>query len=46
MVDQTKPRVLNKYKHADIITKDDVYIGRPSKFGNPYVVGKDGTRLD
>lgn len=22
----------------------DVYIGRPSKWGNPFVVGKDGTR--
>lgn len=24
----------------------DVYIGRPSKWGNPFVVGKDGTRKD
>lgn len=22
----------------------DVYIGRPSKWGNPYAIGKDGTR--
>ena len=22
----------------------DVYIGRPSKWGNPYTIGKDGTR--
>ena len=22
----------------------DIYIGRPSKFGNPYKIGKDGTR--
>ena len=22
----------------------DVYIGRPSKWGNPFVIGKDGTR--
>lgn len=22
----------------------DVYIGRPSKWGNPYIVGRDGTR--
>ena len=22
----------------------DIYIGRPSKFGNPFIVGKDGTR--
>lgn len=24
--------------------KFDVYIGRPSKWGNPYTIGKDGTR--
>jgi hypothetical protein len=24
----------------------DVYIGRPSKWGNPYIVGKDGTRKE
>lgn len=24
--------------------KYDVYIGRPSKWGNPFVVGRDGTR--
>jgi len=22
----------------------DVYIGRPSKWGNPFLIGKDGTR--
>ena len=25
-------------------TKCDVYIGRPSKWGNPFVIGKDGDR--
>lgn len=24
--------------------KDAVYIGRPSKWGNPFSIGKDGTR--
>lgn len=24
----------------------DVYIGRPSKWGNPFVIGEDGTRED
>jgi hypothetical protein len=24
--------------------KCDVYVGRPSIFGNPYVIGRDGTR--
>lgn len=26
------------------IPHDAVYIGRPSKFGNPFVIGRDGTR--
>jgi hypothetical protein len=24
--------------------KHDVYIGRPSQWGNPFVIGKDGTQ--
>lgn len=24
----------------------DVYVGRPSKWGNPFVIGRDGTRLE
>jgi hypothetical protein len=24
----------------------DVYIGRPSKWGNPFTIGKDGSRED
>jgi len=23
-----------------------VYIGRPSKWGNPFVIGRDGSRAD
>ncbi len=38
------PKVLNKYK--DFIPKDAFYIGRPSKYGNPFSIGKDGTRAD
>ena len=26
--------------------RHDVYIGRPSKWGNPFVIGKDGSRGD
>ena len=26
--------------------KYDIYIGRPSKWGNPFVIGKDGTRKE
>ena len=37
-------RVLNK--RVDYILKDSVYIGRPSKWGNPFVVGRDGSRIE
>jgi hypothetical protein len=33
------PTVVNKYK-----APFDVYIGRGSKWGNPFVIGVDGTR--
>ena len=36
------PRVLNKYVHG--IPPGAVYIGRPSKWGNPFIIGRDGTR--
>ena len=35
-------KVLNK--HKDNISEGAVYIGRGSPYGNPYVIGKDGTR--
>lgn len=34
-------KVLNKRNSAN-----GVYIGRPSKWGNPFVIGKDGSRND
>lgn len=37
-------KVVNKHRHKP--TPDDVYIGRPSKWGNPFVIGKDGNRHD
>lgn len=37
-----EPKVLNKY-HGNI-PADAVYIGRGSQYGNPYVIGKHGTR--
>lgn len=36
------PKVLNKYKDGS--PKGAVYIGRPTKWGNPFVIGKDGDR--
>lgn len=31
-------KVVHKREHHD------VYIGRPSKWGNPFIIGRDGTR--
>ncbi len=39
-----KPRVLNK--RFGPIPKGAIYVGRPSKWGNPFVIGKDGTRAE
>ena len=36
------PKVLNK--RTDDIPPDAVYVGRPTKFGNPYMEGRDGNR--
>lgn len=36
------PRVLNKRRH--VIPPGAVYIGRPSPWGNPFLIGRDGTR--
>lgn len=37
-------KVYNKYHNN--VPKDAVYIGRGSKYGNPYVIEKHGTRDD
>lgn len=39
---QLMPRVWNK-RHKGI-PKDAVYVGRPTEWGNPYLIGVDGTR--
>lgn len=39
-----QPRVLNKHAHG--IPAGSVYIGRPSKWGNPFQIGRDGSRDD
>jgi len=36
------PRVWNKQDPN--CPKDAVYVGRPSKWGNPFKIGRDGTR--
>jgi hypothetical protein len=35
------PKVWNKRDHPP---KDAVYVGRPSKWGNPFILGVDGDR--
>jgi len=36
------PRVYNK--HLRDVPYSAVYVGRPTKWGNPFAIGKDGTR--
>lgn len=38
-----KPVVLNKRQFADL-PRGSVYVGRPSVWGNPFLVGRDGNR--
>ena len=38
------PRVL--HKHHDTIGPFDVYVGRPSKWGNPFEIGRNGSRAE
>jgi hypothetical protein len=39
-----KPKVWNKRGNG--IPAGAVYVGRPSKWGNPFVIGRDGTRAE
>lgn len=36
------PAVFNKWR--DRVPADAVYVGRPTIWGNPYVIGRDGDR--
>lgn len=38
---QASPRVLSK---RDGMPSDAAYVGRPSRFGNPFVIGRHGDR--
>lgn len=38
------PRVWNK--HTESPPADAVYVGRPSPIGNPFIIGRDGSRED
>jgi len=37
-------KVLNAKQVGTRLTADRVYVGRPSKWGNPFVIGRDGAR--
>lgn len=39
-----KPRILNKKR--DVVSAQAIYIGRPSKWGNPFIIGEHGSRDD
>lgn len=36
------PRVYSKRKGAEKPPDDAVYVGRPTRWGNPFIVGQDG----
>lgn len=38
------PAVLNRHVHGE--PPGSVFIGRPSKWGNPFAIGRDGTRAE
>lgn len=37
-----RPAVVNR--RSNPITSNNIYIGRPSQWGNPFQIGRDGTR--
>jgi hypothetical protein len=37
-------KILNVHQVGKKAAADRVYVGRPSKWGNPFVIGRDGTR--
>lgn len=39
-------RVLNARNAGKSSTETQVYVGRPSKWGNPFVIGRDGSRFE
>jgi hypothetical protein len=42
--DNIPPKVWNK--NSRNVPDHAIYIGRPSKFGNPFVIGEDGSRSE
>jgi hypothetical protein len=44
--ENTVPQVLNKRTASKEQLAQAIYVGRPTRWGNPYVIGKDGSRAD
>lgn len=40
------PRVYSRRKGAEKPPPTAVYVGRPTRWGNPFVVGRDGTQQE
>jgi hypothetical protein len=38
------PKVLNQHHYKGLTPLWAIYVGRPTKWGNPYAIGKHGTR--
>ena len=41
----TPPRVI-KFVRGEMMPIGSIYVGRPTKWGNPYHIGRDGTRSE
>lgn len=41
-----KTKMVSVINHKDWDGVDGIYVGRPSVLGNPFVIGRDGTRLE
>lgn len=39
-------RVLNACQVGKLTTDTKVYVGRPRRWGNPFVIGRDGSRAE
>ena len=38
------PQVYSRRRNAAPAPRDAIYVGRPTAFGNPFEIGRDGTR--
>lgn len=40
------PKVLNRYGYLKLVPVGAVLVARPSKWGNPFKIGRDGSRSE